>query len=120
LRDLRHADGSVVCERCGIADNFFSRMRGLLGRRQLPDDECLLIRPAGSIHTFFMRFPIDALFLDRELRVLAVSSDLKPWRVAGQRGARVVVEMAAGQASKRGVQVGEQLALGEARTPDDA
>jgi uncharacterized protein len=107
-----------VCERCQIADNFFSRMRGLLGRRDLPDDECLLIRPAGSIHTFFMRFPIDVLFLDRELQVLAVSSDLGPWRMAGQRGARVVVEMAAGQASKRGVQVGEQLTLGEAGMPD--
>lgn len=107
-----------MCERCRIADNFFSRMRGLLGRRQLPDDECLLIRPAGSIHTFFMRFPIDALFLDRELRVLAVSNDLKPWRVAGQRGAHVVVEMAAGQATKRGVRVGEQLVLGETRASD--
>jgi uncharacterized membrane protein (UPF0127 family) len=120
LRDLRHADGSVVCERCVIADNFFTRMRGLLGRRRLPDEECLLIRPAGSIHTFFMRFPIDAVFLDRELRVLAVSSDLRPWRTAGKRGARVVVEMAAGHASKRGVEVGEQLALGEARAPDDS
>jgi uncharacterized protein len=107
-----------VCERCGIADNFFSRMRGLLGRRQLPDDECLLIRPAGSIHTFFMRFPIDALFLDQELRVLAVSNDLKPWRVARQRGAHVVVEMAAGQATKRGVRFGEQLALGVTRASD--
>ena len=109
-----------MCEHCRIADNFFRRMRGLLGRRQLPDDECLLIRPAGSIHTFFMRFPIDAVFLDRELRVLAVSSDLRPWRMAGQRGARVVVEMAAGQASKRGVQVGEQLTLGEACTQDSS
>jgi uncharacterized protein len=119
LKDLRHADGSVVCKRCRIADNFFSRMRGLLGARGLPDDECLLIRPAGSIHMFFMRFPIDALFLDRDLRVLAISTDLQPWRVAGQRGARVVVEMAAGQASKRGVQVGEQLVLGEGRASSD-
>jgi uncharacterized protein len=119
LKDLRHADGSVVCERCRIADNFFTRMRGLLGARRLADDECLLIRPAGSIHMFFMRFPIDALFLDRDLRVLAISADLQPWRVAGQRGARVVVEMAAGQASKRGVQVGEQLVLGDARASSD-
>lgn len=117
MKDLRHADGVVVCERCEIADNFFSRMRGLLGRRGLREDECLLIRPAGSIHTFFMRFPIDALFLDREFGVLAVSRNLKPWRVAGQRGAHVVVEMAAGQASRRGVQIGDQLALGDFRTP---
>jgi len=107
-----------VCERCEIADGFFSRMRGLLGRRNLPDEGCLLIRPAGSIHTFFMRFPIDALFLDKELRVLAVSSDLQPWRVAWRRGASVVVEMAAGQALKRSVQVGEQLAFGDAPSPN--
>ena len=112
MTDLRRADGAVVCERCRIADTFVARLRGLLGRRELPRGECLLIRPAGSIHTFAMRFPIDVLFLDRELRVLAVSSDVRPWRLAAQRGAHVVVEMAAGESSERGVRVGDQLTLG--------
>jgi uncharacterized membrane protein (UPF0127 family) len=66
---LLGADGSVACERCVVADSFFTRLRGLLGRRELSRDEGLLIRPGSSIHTWFMRFPIDVVFLDRDLRV---------------------------------------------------
>jgi uncharacterized protein len=58
-----------------------------------------------------MRFPIDAVFVDGELRVLAVRSALRPWRIAGRRGARAVLELAAGEAERRGVRVGTQLML---------
>jgi uncharacterized membrane protein (UPF0127 family) len=61
-----------------------------------------------------MRFPIDAIFLDRELRVLAVRRALGPWRVAGRRGTRGVLELAAGEAERRGIHVGMQLLLEEA------
>jgi hypothetical protein len=84
-------------------------MRGLLGRRELPEGEGILLRHAGSSHTFFMRFPIDAVFLDREHRVLRVASDVRPWRAAGAKGAKAVLELAAGEAERRGVQVGERL-----------
>jgi uncharacterized membrane protein (UPF0127 family) len=84
-------------------------MRGLLGRRELPEGEGILLRHAGSIHTFFMRFPIDAVFLDREQTVLRVVPDIRPWRAAGQKGARAVLELPAGEAGRRGVQVGERL-----------
>jgi uncharacterized membrane protein (UPF0127 family) len=84
-------------------------MRGLLGRRELPEGEGILLRHAGSIHTFFMRFPIDAVFLDREHRVLRVASGVRPWRAAGAKGAKAVLELAAGEAERRGVQVGERL-----------
>jgi uncharacterized protein DUF192 probably involved in sugar metabolism len=57
----------VVCERCAIADTPVSRLRGLLGRHELDADEGLLLRPESSIHTWFMRFPIDALFLEADL-----------------------------------------------------
>ena len=63
---LRTLDDRVVCERCLVADSPWSRMRGLLGRRGLESGEGLLLRPTGSVHTFFMRFPIDAVFLSRE------------------------------------------------------
>jgi uncharacterized protein len=109
LRDLRHADGRVVCERCRIADNFFSRMRGLLGKRQLPDDECLLIRPAGSIHTFFMRFPIDAVFLSRDGEVLKVKPNVGAWRARFCRSAHSVLELPAGEAARREIAPGDQL-----------
>ena len=112
MRLLRD-DGAVVCEHCVLADNPWTRLKGLLGRRGLGDGEGLLIRPTGSIHMFFMRFAIDAVFLDRELRVLKVVPDLKPWRMAARRGAKQVLEIAAGEAERRGLEPGQQLVLGE-------
>jgi uncharacterized membrane protein (UPF0127 family) len=103
--------GDVVCERCEVADRPLSRLRGLLGRRELPPGDGMLLRPSSSIHTCFMRFPIDAVFLDAELRVLRVQSRLRPWRAAGARGARAVLELASGEAARRGVSPGERLRL---------
>ena len=110
---LRRADGTVVCEHCVVADNPWTRMKGLLGRRGLDEGEGLLIRPTGSIHMFFMRFPIDAVFLDRELRILKVVPDLKPWRIAAAKDAKQVLEIGAGEAARRGLEPGQQLVLGE-------
>jgi hypothetical protein len=84
-------------------------MRGLLGRAALDPDEGMLFRPAGSVHMFFMRFPIDAVFCDRELQVLDVVRGLRPWRTAGRRGAKVVIELAEGAAA--GVEPGDRLVL---------
>ena len=109
---VRRLGGTLVCEKCEVADSILSRMRGLLGRSELPPGEGLLIRPAPSIHTFFMRFPIDAVFLDGDLRVLAVSQEVRPWRTAGHRGARAVLELPAGESSRRGIRAGDQLVVG--------
>lgn len=109
---LRREDGSIVCERCVLADTALTRMRGLLGRRELPSGEGILLKPASSVHMAFMRFPIDAVFLDREMRVVKVASDLKPWRAAGSRGAKAVLEIPAGEAGRRGLSVGDRLIAG--------
>jgi uncharacterized protein len=101
--------GEILCERCLVATRPLQRMRGLLGRRELPPGEGILLRHAGSIHTFFMRFPIDAVFLDGEHVVVRIASDVPPWRALGQRGARAVLELAAGEAERRGVEIGERL-----------
>jgi uncharacterized membrane protein (UPF0127 family) len=90
-------------------------MRGLLGRRELPAGNGLLLRPAPSIHTWFMRFPIDAVFLSADLEVLGVRSDMPAWRMAGGRGARAVLELAAGEAARRGVTAGSRLRVVAAR-----
>ena len=84
-------------------------MRGLLGRASLPSGEGILLRPAGSVHTFFMRFPIDVVFLDREAVVVGIEPSLRPWKTSGRRGAKAVVEIAAGECERRGVQVGDRL-----------
>jgi uncharacterized protein len=109
---LRREDGSIVCERCVQADTALARMRGLLGRRVLPTGEGILLKPASSVHMAFMRFPIDAVFLDRDLRVVKIASDLKPWRAAGSRGAKAVLEIPAGEAGRRGLSVGDRLVAG--------
>ena len=103
--------GRVVCERCRLADGPLTRLRGLLGRRELPPGEGLLLRPAPSIHTWFMRFPIDAVFLDAELEVVAVRHGMPAWRAAGQRGARAVLELAAGEAARHGIEPGSRLRM---------
>ena len=105
-----HVDGRPLCERCVLASNPLARMRGLLGRKQLGRDEGILLRPAGSIHTAFMRFPIDAFFLDVDGRVLRIEKDLRPWRASGCRGARAVLELSAGESERRGVRPGERVA----------
>jgi uncharacterized membrane protein (UPF0127 family) len=85
-------------------------MRGLLGRSSLPAGEGLLLSPAPSVHTAFMRFPIDAVFLDRDFVVLKIVGPLAPWRAASARGARSVLELAGGEGARRGVRVGDRLA----------
>jgi uncharacterized membrane protein (UPF0127 family) len=106
---LRREDGTVVCERCLLAETALTRMRGLLGRRELPQGEGILLKPASSVHMAFMRFPIDAVFLDRDLRVVKVSQNLLPWHAAGARGSKAVLEIAAGEAGRRGISVGDRL-----------
>jgi len=99
----------VVCEECLVAATPLTRMRGLLGRSSLPSGQGILLRPAASVHTFFMRFSIDVVFLDDELRVVHIAADLRPWRAAGKRGARAVLELPAGECERRGLRVGDQL-----------
>ena len=102
-------DGRVVSERCLIADTPRLRMRGLLGRADLPAGEGLLIRPTNAIHMWFMRFAIDAIFLDEHGEVLRVAERLQPWRMAVRRGAKSVLEVAAGTCADAGVRPGDRL-----------
>ena len=106
---LTRADGTVVCERCTVAHRMWPRMRGLLGKRGLDSGEGLLIRPAPSIHTFFMRFPIDVVFLSRQGEVLKVAERVPPWRARSCRHSYAVLELAAGEAGRRGIAVGDRL-----------
>jgi uncharacterized membrane protein (UPF0127 family)/CheY-like chemotaxis protein len=101
--------GTVVCEGAALADRPLQRLRGLLGREALPVGEGLLLHPAPSIHTAFMRFPIDVVFLDRESVVVRVIDRLPPWRAAKAQRARSVLELPAGECARCGVQVGDWL-----------
>jgi uncharacterized protein len=111
LRSLRTEDGVTICDACSIAETPLARMRGLLGRKALGPSEGMLLRPAPSVHTFFMRFPIDAVFLDWDMRVLKIVAVVRPWRIVGCRKARSVLELGAGEAAGRGLLVGDRLEL---------
>jgi uncharacterized protein len=110
---VRRSDGVVVCERCEVPESAFGRMRGLLGRDGLEPGGGMLIDRAPSVHMFFMRFPIDVVFVDRDWRVVGVRRGLRPWRVAGARRAVAALELPAGAAAAAGVEEGDVLALEE-------
>ena len=103
--------GEVVCDRCVIAESAWLRTKGLLGRADLPQGEGILLRPASSIHMAFMRFPIDAVFLAKDLTVLKVVRDLAPWRMASRFRAHAVLEIPAGTCERSGVREGDRLQL---------
>jgi hypothetical protein len=107
-------DGTAVCERCVVAANFWTRLKGLLGKAMLPAGQGMLIRPAPSIHTFLMRFPIDAVFLSGQGAVLKVAPDVRPWRARSCRKAFAVLELPAGAADRARLAPGDQLVFTQA------
>jgi uncharacterized membrane protein (UPF0127 family) len=93
-----------------VAASFADRGRGLLGRSGLDLDQGLLIVPCSSIHTMFMRFPIDAVFFDRQGLVTKLAVHVRPWRIAWAARAQACLELASGGAARHGFRVGQTLA----------
>jgi hypothetical protein len=113
LVEIRRSDGGSVC-RAEVADRFFTRARGLLGRKSLAEDAGLLIKPCTSVHTFFMRFTIDVVYLDADHRVIKALT-MKPFRMSmGGKGTKQTLEMAPGGIVRTGVAPGVQLQVSEA------
>lgn len=84
------------------------RIVGFIGRAEIPQDEALLFPRCSSIHTFFMRVPIDVLFLDAQRRVLRLVPHVAPWRpYVGCAGAAYTLEMRAGEIERRGIALGD-------------
>ena len=106
--------GQVLAEQGELARSFWARGRGLMGRAALPDSYALIILPESSIHTFFMRVPIDVLFVDRSDKVIGLRETMPPSRpfagVAPWRG-RYVIEMPAGVIAATNTALGDQLVL---------
>ena len=95
-----------------MAGTFLERALGLLNRKGLPDTDVLWIVPCTGIHTCFMRFTIDVLFLDKDNEVLRVASAVVPWRfVFAPRGTHSVMEMSSGNAHRSGIGPGDVLRI---------
>src|SRR5262245_20126355 len=91
------------------------RRKGLLGREAFESSSALIIAPCFSIHTMFMRFDIDAVFVDDDGRAVKVVEGMTPWRIAVQPFAHAVVELPAGSLRERPVDVGDRLYLVDGR-----
>ena len=111
LVQVKTEAGTVVCERCELAERGLAKMRGLLGRDSLEPGTGMLIDAAPSVHMFFMRFPIDVVFLDRDRKVVRVVQGLRPWRIAGARRAVAALELPSGAAAGAGLEVGDVLVV---------
>lgn len=102
-------DGQLTACRVQMAERFGARLRGLLFRPPLALPQALLIRPCNSVHTFWMGYALDVVFLDRDGQVLRVRAHLKPWRAASLHPAHAVLELAAGGAATWGIRPGSRL-----------
>lgn len=110
MRIVNESRGVVLADRGWRATSVFARMKGLLGRQTLERGEGLHILPCNSIHTFFMRFPIDVLFLDRDQVILRAFPDLPPWRLTRiYPRAHSVVELPAGTLEATGTYEGDRV-----------
>jgi len=102
---------SAIAMQVELASTRVSRRRGLLGRDSLDPAAALMLTPCLAVHTAFMRFPIDLVFLDRDGIAVKIVSDVQPWRLAASARAYSVVELAAGTLRKHAVAVGDRLYL---------
>ncbi len=107
--------GTVLAEHSGRVRNPVSRGLGLMGKKGLPSDGGLIIEPCSGVVSFFMRFPIDVVFLDSESRVVHLIEDLRPWKASKiVRASKLVVELPVGTISRTQTQMGDTVTLAEA------
>jgi uncharacterized membrane protein (UPF0127 family) len=110
--------GAKLATRAKLASSLIDRFMGLMFRARIEDGGGILLTHSSSIHSFFMRFPFDALYLDHDGRVVKVVRAMPPWRMSlGGRGAKHTLEVPAGTAERSGTQAGDVLAFEEPRTP---
>jgi uncharacterized membrane protein (UPF0127 family) len=101
--------GTAIAE-ANHATSMWSRFWGLMGKKPLPEGEALLIDPCSSVHTMFMRFPIDVVYISKDERVVKIAAEMGPWRAGlGGKGAHKVLEMLPGAAAAVGLEVGDEL-----------
>lgn len=104
------SSAELLIEQLEEAKSFWSRAKGLLGRAGLSQDEALWIEPCNNIHTHFMRFSIDCIFLDKQMRIVKIAKDVKPFRFVGPFWkSNSVIEANSGFADSKKLEVGDHL-----------
>ena len=114
MKIINHTKNTILAEKVEVAHTLCKRMVGLLNRREFHRGEALIIKPCNSIHTLFMHFPIDVVFVDRQNRVIKIISRLKPWRLSGiYLSAQLCIELPAGTIESTHTCTGDPLSFVE-------
>ena len=111
VRVTNRTRNTVLATHLAVANSGEARRKGLLGKTQMNCGEGLWIIPCECIHTFFMRFPIDVIYVDRKLRVKKLTPDLVPWRLSGCLMAHSVLELPVGTINASCTELGDKLEL---------
>lgn len=103
---------TVLIKQGRVADNFWTKFRGLMGVRELPEGDGLLITKCDNVHTHFMRMPIDVFYIDKHNRIVDIDPAMKTWRIGHKRTtASFVIEAPSGTANRTQSQVGDHLKI---------
>lgn len=112
MKIYNSTQNNIISEDAKVADSFFSRSIGLLSRKTLSESESLIIKPCCSIHTFFMRFDIDVLFIGAKGKIIGLYENVNPWNVLPiHLTSKYVVELPAGCISNKNIQKGDEISL---------
>jgi uncharacterized membrane protein (UPF0127 family) len=109
LRVSNITRGTALATRLEVADSGAKRNKGLLGRKGLAEGEGLWITPCESVHTFFMQFPIDLVYVDRNNKVRKVCDSVRPWRISVCLSAHSILELPSGAIRSSRTQAGDTL-----------
>jgi hypothetical protein len=109
---INKTKNTVLAKKVLIANTPFKRIKGLLGKSDFKQEEALIIKPCNSIHTFFMRFAIDVIFVDKQNIIVKTISNLKPWRLTGvYLSANFCIELPAGTIASSRTSIGDCLSF---------
>lgn len=110
MRLINQSKNTILAEDVIVASTIFSRIKGLLGKKALGSNQALILDPCNSVHTFFMRFPIDVLFVDKDYKVVKITANLKPNSISGisWRSSKVI-ELSAGKIAATNTQLQDQI-----------
>ena len=112
MRAVDSATGTALAGHLRVADTHWTRFWGLQFTRSLPEGDGLWIKPCRQVHMFWMRYPIDVVFLDDEAQVVALAPQLRPWRISPLvKPATSVIELPAGSIARTGLAIGARLEI---------
>lgn len=112
MKVLNSGKNTILAENCSIADTFVSRFKGLMGVSKFPAGSGLLIVPCNSIHMFFMKIPLDIVFLDRSNTVVHLIEDIQPWKISKiVSKAHSVLELPSGTIKASCTCIGDRLQI---------